>query len=122
MACWDILGKVAGLSVCELLGGRCGQASFPLYRAISQGSPNEMAENVHKYFSQGYHKFQLKVGGDAHEDIKRIRAVRKILDTVVQHIDLISTIFLQSKNLIICFLNLLCYLWCCSPLQVSRSP
>lgn len=53
MACWDILGKVAGLPVCELLGGRFGD-HFPLYRAISQGDPDHMAKNVEKYLGEGY--------------------------------------------------------------------
>lgn len=82
MACWDILGKAANLPVCELLGGRFGE-NFQLYRAISQDDPDRMAANVHKYFVEGYRKFQLKVGGSARDDILRIRAVRHILDSLV---------------------------------------
>lgn len=74
MACWDILGKVAGLPVCTLLGGRCG-ADFVLYRAISQESPEAMAGRVSGYRDEGYRRFQLKVGGDPDVDIDRIHAV-----------------------------------------------
>jgi L-alanine-DL-glutamate epimerase-like enolase superfamily enzyme len=73
MACWDILGKIAGLPVATLLGGRFGE-SFALYRAISQDTPARMAESVAHYRAEGYTKFQLKVGGDPNEDIERIRA------------------------------------------------
>jgi len=75
MACWDILGKAAGLPVCVLLGGRFGDA-VDLYRAISQENAAKMATRVAEYRREGYRKFQLKVGGDPDEDITRIRAVR----------------------------------------------
>ena len=63
MACWDILGKATGQPVCTLLGGRYGD-DFGLYRAISQESPEAMAERVAGYRAEGYRRFQLKVGGD----------------------------------------------------------
>ena len=78
MACWDILGKVSGLPLVTLLGGRYGE-SFALYRAISQESPEAMAGRVAEYRAQGYTKFQLKVGGDPDTDIDRIRAVAGVL-------------------------------------------
>jgi L-alanine-DL-glutamate epimerase-like enolase superfamily enzyme len=78
MACWDILGKVAGLPVCTLLGGRYGD-DFGLYRAISQDTPDAMARSVAHYRSEGYHRFQLKVGGDPDVDVERIRAARAVL-------------------------------------------
>lgn len=78
MACWDILGQVAKLPVCTLLGGRYGE-SFHLYRAISKQAPDAMAANVAGYRAQGYHRFQLKVGSDVETDIARIRAVSKKL-------------------------------------------
>jgi L-alanine-DL-glutamate epimerase-like enolase superfamily enzyme len=77
-ACWDILGKKAGLPVCVLLGGRYGE-DFHLYRAISQESPEQMAAKVAGYRAEGYHRFQLKVGGDPDTDIARIRAVADVL-------------------------------------------
>jgi len=75
MACWDLLGKATSLPVCTLLGGRFGE-SFPLYRAISQESPDEMARRVAAYIDEGYTKFQLKVGGNPDTDIERVQAVR----------------------------------------------
>lgn len=74
MACWDLLGQEAGLSVCELLGGRCAE-DVHLYRAISQEAPEEMAARVAGYRAEGYKRFQLKVGGEPDVDVRRIRAV-----------------------------------------------
>ncbi len=78
MACWDLLGKATGLPVCVLLGGRFGE-DVPLYRAISQESPEAMASRVAGYRAEGYQRFQLKVGGDPDVDIERIRAVAAVL-------------------------------------------
>lgn len=78
VACWDILGQVAKLPVCALLGGRYGE-DFHLYRAISQESPDEMAAKVAGYRREGYTRFQLKVGGDPDTDIQRIKAVFAVL-------------------------------------------
>lgn len=79
IACWDILGQATGLPVCMLMGGRYGQ-SVRLYRAISQEAPQTMARKVAGYRSEGYTRFQLKVGGDPDTDIQRIKAVRAMLE------------------------------------------
>jgi len=79
MACWDILGKQAGLPVSQLFGGCHGEA-VDLYRAISQEDPETMARKILGYRDEGYRKFQLKVGGNPDADIERIRATRKALD------------------------------------------
>jgi cis-L-3-hydroxyproline dehydratase len=73
VACWDLLGKDSGQPVATLLGGYYGN-DFPLYRAISQDTPQAMADRVALYRAQGYARFQLKVGGDPDMDIERIRA------------------------------------------------
>jgi len=80
IACWDILGQSCGMPVCELLGGRYGE-DVPLYRAISQESPDQMAAHVADYRAEGYRRFQLKVGGDPDVDIQRIRAVAATLQS-----------------------------------------
>ena len=56
MAAWDVLGQVAGMPVCELLGGRYGD-DFVLYRAISQETPEAMAASVTRYRRGGLPPF-----------------------------------------------------------------
>jgi len=79
IACWDIKGQVAGIPICEMLGGRFGD-DFVLYRAISQIEPDAMAENVKQYRDEGYRRFQLKVGSNPDEDIERIRMAANVLE------------------------------------------
>lgn len=73
IACWDILGQVAGVPVATLLGGRYGE-TIALYRSLSQGTAEEMADLVTRFQGQGFRHFQAKVGGDPDLDIARIRA------------------------------------------------
>lgn len=74
VACWDLLGKAAGLPISALLGGVL-QEDFPLYEAVPLRSPEEMAEFVVARQEAGIHRFQLKVGNDPHDDAARTRAV-----------------------------------------------
>lgn len=80
VACWDALGKAAGLPAATLLGGR-RQDSVKLYRAIPQRSPDEMARMVDRYRAEGYRRFQLKLGGAPMEDVARLRRCRAVLDS-----------------------------------------
>ena len=78
IACWGILGKACGEPVATLLGGRRVD-SYPLYRAISQAPPEQMAKMVAQYRAEGYRKFQLKVGSDPDVDVERVQAVLSVL-------------------------------------------
>ncbi len=79
VACWDILGQATGRPVADLLGGRLVD-EYPLYRAISQGPPEAMADAVRRYRDEGYRRFQLKVGGRPEVDVARVRAVAAVLE------------------------------------------
>ena len=74
VACWDVLGKTAGLSVATLLGG-VRQESFPLYVAIPLGPVDATVEAVRAQLAEGLHRFQLKLGADPREDAERVAAV-----------------------------------------------
>lgn len=74
IACWDILGKSAGLPVAAMIGG-ITQESFPLYEAVPLTSPEEMVEFCRRRGEAGISRFQLKVGNDPFEDAARTRAV-----------------------------------------------
>ncbi|OFX28067.1 MAG: mandelate racemase [Armatimonadetes bacterium RBG_16_67_12] len=77
VACWDILGKAAGLPLATLLGGQ-RQDRYPLYMAVPLGSVDEMAAYVQARRAEGIHRFQLKIGADPREDAARVRRVVEV--------------------------------------------
>lgn len=78
VACWDLLGKAAGLPVATLLGG-VHQERFPLYVAVPLGPAEAMAEFAARAYAEGVRTFQLKLGADPHEDSERVGAVAEAL-------------------------------------------
>jgi len=74
VACWDLAGKAAGVSVTTLLGGRRNK-SFPLYVALPLGTPEAMADYAVALRAEGISRFQLKVGDDPRADAVRAAAV-----------------------------------------------
>jgi L-alanine-DL-glutamate epimerase-like enolase superfamily enzyme len=73
-ACWDILGKSTGLSVCDLLGG-ARQDAVRLFKVVTRGDPGLMAERTQEYQNAGFTNLQVKVGEDPDTDIERFRRV-----------------------------------------------
>jgi L-alanine-DL-glutamate epimerase-like enolase superfamily enzyme len=74
VACWDILGKVAGQPIATLLGGIL-QSDLPLYVAVPLGPPAEMVAFVEEQRAIGIRHFQLKVGDTPERDAARVDAV-----------------------------------------------
>jgi cis-L-3-hydroxyproline dehydratase len=73
IAAWDLAGKAAGIPVSHLLGGAY-RDRFPLYCTVSLASPAAMAEQLTELAQAGYRRFQVKVGDDWREDVRRVNA------------------------------------------------
>lgn len=74
MACWDLAGQLADAPLVDLLGGR-DTDDVPLYRSISQDTPEVMAATARRLVADGYRRLQVKVGLDPDDDVERIEAV-----------------------------------------------
>ena len=61
-ALWDIKGKLAGMPVYDLLGGKCREAAA-VYAHADGGSPEEVVDNVRKFQEQGYRYIRVQMGG-----------------------------------------------------------
>jgi D-galactarolactone cycloisomerase len=79
VALWDIVGKVRGVPVYQLLGGKC-RDKVPVYAtALYPEEPAKVAARARKFAEQGFHGVKIKVGFDLDQDIRIVRAVRQEL-------------------------------------------
>lgn len=72
IALWDILGKVAGLPLCLLLGGRYRE-KIKMYASIGGGAgmtPEQMAAKMEQALAQGFRAIKIRMDwGVARRDV-----------------------------------------------------
>ncbi|MCY3916273.1 MAG: starvation-sensing protein RspA [Chloroflexi bacterium] len=61
-ALWDIKGKRAGMTVCDLLGGKSREAAHVYVHADGRDK-QEVAENVRAYMEGGFRYVRVQMGG-----------------------------------------------------------
>ncbi len=61
-ALWDIKGKMAGMPVYQLLGGKC-RFAVDTYTHASGRTPEEALESVRKYMDEGFRNVRIQLGG-----------------------------------------------------------
>jgi D-galactarolactone cycloisomerase len=82
IACWDIIGKIAGLPLYQLFGGY--RARVPCYVTCAyyrDGKDDaELREEIEMLKAQGHQGFKAKAGGlPLREDMKRLELVREVI-------------------------------------------
>ena len=75
MALWDITGKVAGLPLAELWGGRVRDAVKVKF--VVSGPPERAGDLARQVLDDGFRYIKIKTGLDVQKDIARVRAVRE---------------------------------------------
>jgi D-galactarolactone cycloisomerase len=79
VALWDIVGKIRGLPLYQVLGGKC-RDKVPVYAtALYPEKPSRVAKRARGFADQGFHGVKIKVGFDLNQDIEIVRAVRNEL-------------------------------------------
>ncbi len=82
LALHDLAGKVAGMPVSVLLGGRPVDR-VPVAIEISGGPPDAMAKRCLEFMAQGVRAFKPKIGGDPDQDAERLRVIREAVGPAV---------------------------------------
>lgn len=79
MACWDILGKVAGKPVYELLGGAARPLAIRCRFSMGAYDPDRARRRAQELVDEGFTTIKVKVGTDPDADVERVTIVRDVI-------------------------------------------
>jgi D-galactarolactone cycloisomerase len=81
IAVYDAIGKIHGLPVCKLLGGR-GKARIPVYASggyLTRDPDNQLDAQLERVADKGFPGAKFKIGINPRSDEERVKLARAIL-------------------------------------------
>jgi L-alanine-DL-glutamate epimerase-like enolase superfamily enzyme len=76
-ALYDLMGKLLGVPVHALLGGKC-RDRIPVGHVLSiSSSPAAMIEQAQQAYDRGYRHLRIKIGIDPRKDVENVRGMRR---------------------------------------------
>jgi L-alanine-DL-glutamate epimerase-like enolase superfamily enzyme len=83
MACWDLAGRILGVPVSTLLGGKVRERIATKF-VVTATTPDRAAELARQAVAQGFQTLKVKVGLQVEEDIARVHAVRAAVGPAIK--------------------------------------
>ena len=74
-ALWDIKGKLAGMPVHDLIGGKA-RSSAAVYVHANGNTPQEVGQKVRKFISDGYHHVRVQVATPGYSTYSNLSSAR----------------------------------------------
>jgi L-alanine-DL-glutamate epimerase-like enolase superfamily enzyme len=75
-ALYDIVGKVLGVPIHQILGGKTRDSVRLAAVLTMKGTIESLVESADEFFEQGFRHFVLKIGNDPMSDLKNVEALR----------------------------------------------
>jgi len=77
MACWDLIGRIAGQPLCHLFGGNYRQL-VPLAARLAKAAAPEAARMARELADQGYHCLIATSTSRVEDDVELVAAIRQL--------------------------------------------
>ena len=76
-ALYDAVGKLLGVPVWQLLGGKCRDKVRVAAVLSMKGTVESLVDSAEEFYANGFRHLVLKIGVDAEEDVRNVEALRK---------------------------------------------
>lgn len=83
-ALYDIMGKLLGVPVHQLIGGRCRDKVRVAAVLTIKGTTASLLESAAEFYERGFRHLVLKIGNDAAADLANAEALRKTYGSKVE--------------------------------------